>query len=241
MRIILLLFLISTITFSQEKNDSIDIVNLTLLRAIEEMEINNGAQRDFLISEIDKISNKSIDPEVKLAAENLIQKLNAKELNTDKSRPIESLTKDEKKGFNFDYDKFKKHYFIKAKSGYTDKFYPYISVSSSGDLFMRLKVVYRGSSWVFFERIQLIIDGKDYFIPHKSESRQVVSGGSVYESVDLTVDDEILEILKAVANAKSPIDIRFSGEKSSDKTISLKEAEITKRVLDYYEFLKIEK
>ena len=58
--------------------------------------------------------------------------------------------------------------------------------------------------------------------------------------MDVRVDEDMFEMLQAVADAKSKIDIRFSGEKFYDKKIGLKEAEITKRILDLFDKLKVE-
>lgn len=152
---------------------------------------------------------------------------------------ISEIPKETLKGFNVDYDKFQKTNFIKAKSGWTDDFYPYISLSDDGTMSLRMVISYRGSRWIFFDKIHLIIDGEDYSYFFTDTNRDVISGSLVKEWVDIRVDEEMFGILQAVSSSKTKIDIRFSGEKSSDGKIGLKEAEITTRILELFEKLKI--
>lgn len=191
------------------------------------------------LSDSTKISsnNEKFDS-IMLALDNAIADLRESN-NIYESKNLSDLEKSDLKGFNVRYDKFKKVNYIQAKSGWTDDFYPYIGLSDDGNVFLRMVIRYTGSDWTFFDKIHLIIDGEDYIYYVPETKRRVLSNASVVESADFPVDPEFMKILKAVSAAEDEILIRFSGERNRDSKIYLKEAEITTRILNLFEKLKI--
>lgn len=193
--------------------------------------LKNRAKIDSLFSAID-VQKKKLD--------NLIDKEMSNN-NLFRAKNLNELSESDLKGFNVEYDPFKKTNFIYFKSAWTDKFYPYIALSDAGFVSLRLVTRYRGSSWVFYDKVQIIIDNQVYTIEvEPKRDLYTGSGYTVQERSDNSVDPETLNILKKIGEATEKLKIRFSGEKERNTVLYAKEAEITKRILELFEKLKME-
>lgn len=112
---------------------------------------------------------------------------------------------------------------------------PYIG-DNSGHKWMRLKFNYFGSSWVFYDRAIVWIDGSKYKtieFDYFDVTRDAAHNG-VAETADITAD---AAVLKAIANSEKAI-IRFQGDDYHyDMTVSSKDKKAIQNVLDAFDYM----
>lgn len=112
----------------------------------------------------------------------------------------------------------------------------YIAVSDKAAPIPRVRAVYYGKDWVFYDKIKVMADNE--IVYEKNFSRQDVarhnSGGSVWENADFPARPEDLAALQMIANSKVAT-IRFSSkERQQDHAISKKERARIAEVLNAY-------
>ncbi|MCX5846658.1 MAG: zinc ribbon domain-containing protein [Deltaproteobacteria bacterium] len=138
-----------------------------------------------------------------------------------------------------------KHDEIEKVTWYTDKSTPssnntnnmhlYIGKSISGHTYLRLKMQYASSNWLFIEKYIIKADNQIFEImPLKVERDHYTT---IWEWSDEPVGDNIYKIVQAVINSKKTV-IRNEGTTyHKDRVISKAEKIAMKNVLDAYEAL----
>ena len=112
---------------------------------------------------------------------------------------------------------------------------PYIGVS--GDTaWLRLICNYTASDWVFFETIVFAVDDQRYY--KTFDYFDVVRDNdwnSIWEYVDIVVDSEDLDLLRAIADSKKTI-VRFQGDNYYDDfTVTASDKNAIKEMLEIYD------
>ena len=117
---------------------------------------------------------------------------------------------------------------------------PYIG-ERNGQYWLRCKVDYANDEWVFFTSVIFSVDGvkRDTIeFDYGDVTRDTAFGAKLYEAADFAPTDAQIEILRDIANSEKTI-IRFQGSNYYyDFTISAKDKQGIKDVLDAYEYLK---
>lgn len=105
-------------------------------------------------------------------------------------------------------------------------------------VWLRLKMSYEGEDWIFFENAYLSYDGntKEIYFNRYDNKKSDNSGGSVWEWIDVPVDNDLLTYLKAMVNGKS-VKMRLSGKYTKTKNLSATEINGIKDVLLAYDVL----
>lgn len=114
-----------------------------------------------------------------------------------------------------------------------------ICIGKSGSsVWLRLKMSYKGEDWIFFENAYLSYDGntKQIYFNKYDDKESDNSGGSVWEWIDVSVDNSMLAFLKKMVNGKS-LKMRLSGKYTKTKTLSSTEIKALKDVLLAYDVL----
>lgn len=113
----------------------------------------------------------------------------------------------------------------------------YMGKRESGKPWLRLKMSYYGDDWIFFEEAYLSYDGKTKSIPFdKYNDKKTDNYTTVWEWIDVGVDDGILAFLKEMIDGKS-VKMRLSGKYSSTRTLSKREIDGIRDVLLAYDVL----
>lgn len=115
----------------------------------------------------------------------------------------------------------------------------YVSLPDNTLPLLRMKPIYFGDNWIFYESIKIMVD--DVIVYERAFKRSDIvrdnSAGSVWETADFVAKESELGVLKAIANSKSAT-IRFSGtERRHDHEVTSKERKNIRRILDAYEKL----
>lgn len=104
--------------------------------------------------------------------------------------------------------------------------------------YMRLKLVYTGDDWIFFERITFLIDGERHYMNFNyGDVKRDHSYGDVWEVADVFVTTVEEEIIEKIANSKETI-VRFQGDEYYyDYTIPNNDKIGMKQILDAYNII----
>lgn len=222
--------------FSQEK-DSDKIMKML---DIVKNNMENKKVLDSLKIEIEKYKD-STDPVVKIMypqTKSMIDDLVTMSKNNVQSKNLSELSKDDLKKFRIEEDKFKNRKFIYYKKwGFETLFEPYIGIKNNS-MYMRLKTRYQGSSWIFYDKIQFIINDKNYEFSVSEPDRNVEYGNGVKEIADTPVDENILNILYLISDVNNKVSVRFTGKYSKDYNLYKSNQEKIKEFLDLYDKLK---
>jgi len=112
--------------------------------------------------------------------------------------------------------------------------YPYVG-RSGYSRWLRIKIQYTASSWLFVEKLIFSIDGEnvikefDHF-----EWKRDNNGGSIWEWTDLSGDIEFQQLLEKIAKSKKTI-LRFEGRQYyKDITISAADKKAILETMEYY-------
>ena len=116
----------------------------------------------------------------------------------------------------------------------------YIGQDNS-NVWLRLKMSYEGDNWIFFERAYLSYDGetKEIFFDQYRNKESDNSGGSVWEWIDVSVDDSLLSFLKEMVKGKS-LKMRLSGKYTETRNITGNEKRALEEILLAFDVLKNE-
>lgn len=116
----------------------------------------------------------------------------------------------------------------------------YIGQDNS-NVWLRLKMSYEGDNWIFFERAYLSYDGetKEIFFDQYRNKESDNSGGSVWEWIDVSVDDSLLSFLKEMVKGKS-LKMRLSGKYTETRNITGNEKKALEEILLAFDVLKNE-
>ena len=107
-------------------------------------------------------------------------------------------------------------------------------------VFLRLLMTYAGPDWIFFDRAYLSYDGNTLeikFDKYNNKKTEVLYGGRICEWIDVLVNEEDLQFLKDFSRATEP-KMRFSGKYTKTRTLSAKEINGLRDILNAYDVLK---
>ena len=105
-------------------------------------------------------------------------------------------------------------------------------------MYLRLKTEYKGNGWLFFDKVQFVINGKNYEYNAGETDTNVLSGSSVEELSDVSVDENILKILYLISDVNNDVSFRFKGKYYRDYNLNKSAKEKIKIFLNFYEKLK---
>lgn len=114
---------------------------------------------------------------------------------------------------------------------------PYIGIRDN-NAWICLVYNYTGDDWVFWKDVIFLVDGEKYTKSFSNIDRSVGYGDVVehYQeafNVGQAMDTDDIKLLQAIADSDETI-VRFSGDKIYDFTVSKKDKEMIKNVLDLY-------
>jgi hypothetical protein len=117
----------------------------------------------------------------------------------------------------------------------------YIGISDGGSPYLRVRPIYYGDNWVFFDKIKVMAN--DEIVYEKTFPRSAVArdnaAGSVWETADYIAEKYDLVALRKIASSSSAT-IRFDGrDRQHDHKITSRESASMKVVLDAYDKLKL--
>jgi hypothetical protein len=103
------------------------------------------------------------------------------------------------------------------------------------DIWLRLFISYYGSDWIFFDKVQLLIDNYSCTIPFNQYKDKDTdnSGGKVWEWIDVPVDETLITSIGTLGTADKA-SIRLSGKYSDERDITPTEKKAFQQVLDGY-------
>lgn len=111
--------------------------------------------------------------------------------------------------------------------------------ANADSYWLRMKIRYYGDDWLFLEGVKFLIDGTVIDYPfNKYEVKRDNSGGSVWEWVDVKVNENEMGLLTLLADGNS-IEMRFLGSQyRRDRKITKAERQAIKDMLSAFEKLK---
>lgn len=230
-KFLLFCLLFSISLFSQE-----DKSKRELFKAYKSVPIENSKIKTFISENLDKLSKETKDTILIYDILKYKKSIDTITLPDLKKVVYENVPKDKFKDYNVSYDKFKKSAFVTHKK-YKHKFYIYLNLNEETS-HIRISSRYLGNNWIFAEKIIFIIDNVNYELDFLSPERDVLNGGSVRESTDQAVMRNQLNVLKAICNSKTDIDMRFEGSKGVyDTKLTLKEIQSIKETFELFNTL----
>ncbi|MGJ1419955.1 hypothetical protein ACR79T_10040 [Sphingobacterium spiritivorum] len=232
--IIILIFLLSTFTVYSQENS--EMFYKVLLKELKNLPVESSAVRTLIVDKLNKEVKEMPEEFRKPYIEYKNELLNMMFIDT-KAKSLDVLTKEDVKGLDYSYDKFNKMNFIKLKHHEYNLLSPYISIDSQNRMFLNLRANYSGSSWIFFDKMIVLIGTETFTYIFKSEPDRDVGSG-VKEVITDTVDEELYKILEQISNANSPTSIRLQGDKYIDYKLSKKNIEGIKNLLNVFNKLK---
>ena len=163
----------------------------------------------------------------------------AREEEAKKKKRMQAVNKlkkeyDDVSGITWYYNPYFTHY------NNTNRTSIYIG-SKETSVWLRLKMSYTGDNWIFFENAYLSYDENtrkiifDKYDNKESDN----SGGSVWEWIDVSVDEYLLAYLEEMIKGKS-IKMRLDGKYTKTRNLSANEINGIKDVLLAYDVLKNE-
>ena len=127
----------------------------------------------------------------------------------------------------------------RARAGATTYATLYVGLSDAGSVWLRTRMQYGGSDWIFFERLKFSIDGTT--LPAKPfgyfNVKRDNSSGDVWEWIDLAVEDDALPLMEKLAEGKT-VGIRFEGKYYQDLKLSGAMKQSMRDALDLYQLMK---
>lgn len=186
---------------------------------------------DLTPKEKNKVSNRS----VLINAESKLQSLKDAEVEKQyvAARDRMRTKVDKVEGITW-YESTRQPYYANSRS----YVFPYIGERGSS-IWLRLKFLYTGDDWIFYEEIVVWIDGTTYrFDLDYDEVDRNSGSGDVWEVYDISPKNDDIEMLWEIINSQETI-IRFDGDDGRrDITISAADKQGIKDVLIVYEYMK---
>lgn len=128
----------------------------------------------------------------------------------------------------------------KSSSEYVDEnsFHIYFGKKDDSGPSLRLRIQYEDDNWLFIEKYIIKTDDDTYTIyTNYGDVNRDNGGGRIWEWLDIPVSENQYEMLKSIATSEKAI-IRHEGDQYyDDRTLSNKEKEAIKNVLEAYEAL----
>ena len=154
---------------------------------------------------------------------------------------IDSLMNAKKKDYKFERDEFSSigstYVIPKSAPKYRNQngFYCYFTYEKNySPGFFRFVIQYESDNWLFIDNCIFNIDGENINFTPKEVERDN-SGGRIWEWVDQAIEQDHVNLIRKIANAKS-VKVKLNGKQYYD-TRSLKENEIKsiKETLELWE------
>lgn len=232
-----IILFVSVLSFAQE-TQSIDKTTRYLFETFKKgiPVIHNDKQKDIIFKYYRDLKNKTTDQELIGWIDNEIEKIEKIKFVTVPSKSIESIDKKIARRFEIKEDKFNDVTFITHKWStiYSDV-YPYL-VIKEGNISLRLKTVYSGKDWVFYDTMIFLLDGeKIEFTPSLTD--RSVGNGSVYEYGDTYIGPDLYFLIDKIYNSKI-VEYQFKGKSKADRKFRLESEKAFKETIDLYNFLK---
>jgi len=126
-----------------------------------------------------------------------------------------------------------------APRGYDLWFSPYIVVDYENpdiEPFIRLDVAFIGDDWLFMRAVRLVIDGEVEYLEFDQweVETDVWTGGTIYEGIDLTGQDELLRL---VADADEVIVVIMGSEGRAEFELDECHFDMITEVLEFYDYV----
>jgi hypothetical protein len=116
----------------------------------------------------------------------------------------------------------------------------YLGIEDDGEPFLRMRTIYFGDRWVFYEKVKIMADDEIVFEKdfRRSDIVRDNADGSVWEVADFVAGKSDLSTLKRIARSKSAT-VRFEGdERRHDHKVSTIEKTRLQSVLKAYDELQ---
>lgn len=111
----------------------------------------------------------------------------------------------------------------------------YFGKPDNNSPYLRMKTTYHSDTWLFIHSMIIVIDDIQY--PFKNIKFERDNSSSIWEWNDMLVENNLIYLLKNIANSKKTV-IRFEGRQyHKDYTVTEKEKQAIKDVLDAYSAL----
>lgn len=211
-----------------------------LLDQYKKTEVSSNAHRQLILSMIEKDLQEMVESSVKddfIAYKNKLLLLDFTDATV--SRDLSALTKTDLKGLVVNHDKFSQKTIIKPNSNFTIS--PYLVITGDQSMYLRLKIYYSGSGWIFMDRATFLINDIPYDYNFKSQPRRETKYSRiapVEEVLDDLVDPDLLKILQLIAESKMPFEVKLSGDKYTIEKINQRNIDRVRSILNIYNNLK---
>lgn len=141
---------------------------------------------------------------------------------------------DEVKGITWYYDRSSPEY-LNSRSN----LFLYMGHRENSAPALRFKIQYVADDWLFIETYTIKADDQTFTIsPGHFGAERDNGGGEIWEWYDVAADAREIEIARAIADAKKTI-IRHEGKQyRKDRTVSDREKQAIRNVLDAYDALR---
>jgi len=230
--------LAASFSFAQESN-SIDKTSRLLFDTYKKIlnVTQSEKQKETNIVRLNDIKNNTNDVELKSMIDTELEKLSKIKFITTPAKSLDEIDSKFLKKFEVNNDKFNDVTFIQGKWAtiYADV-YPYI-VLKDGNVSLRLKTIYNGQSWVFYDQIIFLLDGEKTIFEPNLTSRDISSKTGVYEYGDTPINLDNIKLINDIYNAKT-IEYQFKGKSSADRKMKKLGHQIFKETIDLYNQLK---
>ena len=141
------------------------------------------------------------------------------------------------KEYRIEKDKFKNATFIYTKGYYNPPDFNSYIVLNEGKINLRLVTYYRGSGWLFMDKVIVLInDEKIEF--NLSDPKRDIGSPYVNESADNIVDENMMKFMRAASVPESKVEVRLQGEKYIDFKLSKNTKEKFSKILALYDEIK---
>lgn len=104
-------------------------------------------------------------------------------------------------------------------------------------MYLRLKTKYQGSDWIFMKEAIVLFDKQKHTFSLGETNRKTLSSG-VKETSDISIDDELLQIIQKFAISQGEVRLRLSGERNKDVSYSKREKRNLVSIIRLYKELK---
>lgn len=128
-------------------------------------------------------------------------------------------------------------YETKAFTHYNNSNLTSLYIGKTSYPWLRLRMSYTGSDWIFFEQAYLSYSGRTYEITFDryKDKKTENSGGYVWEWIDVSVPSSLLSFIQDAVKDGGPIKMRLSGKYTKTRVLSSKEVQALKDVLLAYD------
>lgn len=224
----------TSLSFAQET----DNYNRALFKELKEMRIEMEDEKEIILSEYDKIIEKTKDESLKEMISAEKEKLQNKSFNNSvKSKGVSVLDKADLKGLTVSEDKFNgsTNIYNRDRSGSINLS---LLISKSNNMYVRFRSLYKHSDWIFYKYVTLLSGDKKITLTFDETDQKITKMGVEESGIILLKHDEI-EILNEILSSGEEISVRFSGDsKYHDSKIVNRNKNKMIKIFEVYQKLK---